>query len=413
MTRQGSRGERRFLPYGRQSIDPDDLRAVNEVLTSDWLTTGPKVDEFEAAVAAAAGTRHAVALANGTAALHAAAFALGIGPGDEVIVPALTFAATANAVVYQGGTPVFADVDPETLLVDPEDVGRKITPKTRAIFGVDYGGQPCDYDRLRALAAEHAAGSGHEIVVAADACHALGGSDRGRPVGSLATLSTFSFHPVKPITTAEGGMVTTDDDILAGRLRLFRNHGITTDHRQRAESGSWFYEMVELGYNYRLSDLHCALGISQLRKLRRYTERRRALAARYRQRLPEVPGAVPLHDREDAENAYHLFVVRLVDAKHRRHKDEIFQVLRQRGVGVNVHYVPVHLHPFYRRRFGHGPGLCPRAEAAYEEIFSLPIFPGMEDEDVDFVVETLAETLASIPASGASTGAPRGAADAP
>lgn len=403
MTRRESSGERRFLPYGRQSIDPDDLRAVTEVLTSDWLTTGPKVDEFEAACAEAAGTRHAVALANGTAALHAAMFALGIGPGDEVIVPALTFAATANAVIYQGGTPVFADVDSETLLIDPEDVQRKITPKTRVIIGVDYGGQPCDYGRLEAVVADRDNTARDDIVIAADACHALGGRDRGRPVGSLATLSTFSFHPVKPITTAEGGMVTTDDEALASRLRLFRNHGITTDHRQRAESGSWFYEMVDLGYNYRLSDLHCALGISQLRKLHPYTERRQALAARYRRLLQDVPAAVPLRDREGVESAYHLFVVRLIDAAHRRHKDEIFQALRQRGVGVNVHYVPVHLHPYYRRRFGHGPGLCPRVEAAYEEIFSLPIFPAMADEDVDFVVETLAEVLASISTSGART----------
>jgi hypothetical protein len=243
-----------MLPYGRQTIGGDDIAAVVETLRSDWLTTGPKVGEFERAFAAYTGAAEAVAVTNGTAALHAAMAALDIGPGDEVIVPPMTFAASANCVVYQGGTPVFADVDADTLLIDPAEVERRISPRTRAIVAVDYAGQPCDYDALQAIADEHG------LALVADACHALGGSDHGRPVGTLADLSTFSLHPVKHITTGEGGVITTNDPELAARMRIFRNHGITSDHRQREQQGSWFYEMTDLGYNYRLTDVQCALG---------------------------------------------------------------------------------------------------------------------------------------------------------
>ncbi|MGH9677759.1 MAG: DegT/DnrJ/EryC1/StrS family aminotransferase, partial [Candidatus Acidiferrum sp.] len=224
------------LPYGRQTVEEDDIAAVVAALRSDWLTTGPCVDEFERAVADFVGAREAVAVINGTAALHAAMFALGIGPGDEVLVPALTFAASANCVVYQGGAPIFVDVEPDTLLLDVTQIEAKITPKTKAIVAVDYAGQPCDYAALRAVA------SRHSLPIVADACHALGAKYHGQSVGTLGRLSTFSFHPVKPITTGEGGMVVTDDAELARRVRLFRNHGITSDHRQREQTGSWAYE---------------------------------------------------------------------------------------------------------------------------------------------------------------------------
>jgi perosamine synthetase len=363
------------LPYGRQWVEDDDVAAVVEALRSDWLTTGPRVAAFERAVAEAVGAREAVAVSNGTAALHAAMYVLGVGPGDEVLVPALTFAASANCVVYQGATPVFVDVEPDTLLINPARAAAKITARSRAIVAVDYAGQPCDYDALHALADRYA------LPLVADACHALGASYRGRPAGSLATLSTFSFHPVKPVTTAEGGMVTTDDPELARRLRLFRNHGISTDHRQREQAGSWFYEMTDLGYNYRLSDLQCALGLSQLRKLPAWVERRQAIARRYDAAFGGLPGVRPLEVRPDVRHAYHLYVVRVAADRGR-----VFAALRAEGIGVNVHYVPVHLHPFYRRRYGTGPGLCPVAEAAYEHILSLPIFPRMTDADVDDVI---------------------------
>jgi perosamine synthetase len=303
--------------------------------------------------------------------------ALRIGPGDEVIVPTLTFAASANCVVYCGGTPVFADVDAETLLLDPADVARRITPRTRAIIAVDYAGQPCDYDALRVLADEHG------LALVADACHSLGAAERGRPTGSLADLTCFSLHPVKNITTGEGGAITTDDELLARRLRTLRNHGVTSDRRERAESGAWFYEMVELGFNYRLTDFQCALGQSQLRKLPAWIERRQEIARLYDAALVHVPGIRRLAARPDVSHAYHLYVVRVAD------RDRVYGTLRDAGIGANVHYIPVHLHPFYRERFGTGEGLCPVAESAYAEILSLPLFPQMRDEDAAFVAEVV------------------------
>jgi perosamine synthetase len=376
------------LPYGRQWIDEEDIQAVVEVLRSDWLTTGPAVETFEREFAARCGARHAVAVANGTAALHVAVIAAGVGPGDDVIVPAMTFAATANCVAFQGGTPVFADVDRETLLVDPASIAARLTPRTKAVIAVDYTGQPCDYDALRDLARRRG------LVLIADACHAVGGSDRGRPVGSLADLSTFSFHPVKHITTGEGGMVTTDREEDAAHMRRARNHGFTTEFRQRERGATWVYEMVELGWNYRLTDLQCALGLSQLRRLDAWVRARQALAREYARALARVPGVRPLGVRPGVEHAYHLFVVRLEGPEPGPRRARTFRGLVERGIGANVHYIPVHLHPYYRQRFGTGPGLCPVAEDAYERIISLPMFPRMTTADVERVVTALAEALA-------------------
>lgn len=376
-----------MLPYGRQSIDEEDIAAVADTLRSAWLTTGPQVSEFEQAFAAFVGAREAVAVANGTAALHAAVYALGIGPGDEVIVTPMTFAASANCIVFQSGTPVFADVDPGTLLLDPARVEALITPRTRAIIAVDYAGQPCDYEALRVVAARHG------LRIIADACHAVGGSDRGRSVGTLADLSTFSLHPVKHFTTGEGGLITTDDPELARRMRLFRNHGITSDHRQREQQGSWAYEMVDLGYNYRLSDIQCALGLSQLGKLRGWVARRRAIAARYDAAFAAMPSVRPLAVRPEATHAYHLYMVRFDLSELGIDRAMIFQALRAEGIGVNVHYIPVHLHPFYRQRFGTEPGLCPVAEAAYEELITLPVFPAMSEQDVEDVVIAVGKVI--------------------
>lgn len=368
------------LPYGRQWLDEEDVAAVVEVLTSDWLTTGPKVSEFEQAFADFVGANEAVAVSNGTAALHAAMHAANVGPGDEVIVSPMTFAASANCVVYQGGTPVFADVDPDTLLIDPAQVEAKVTPRTKAVVAVDYAGQPCDYDALRAIV-DHC-----DLALIADACHAVGGSYEGRPVGSLADLSTFSFHPVKHITTGEGGMITTDDAELAQQMRVFRNHGITTDHRQREKEGSWFYEMVDLGYNYRLTDAQCVLGLSQLRKLPEWVARRQEIAQRYDSVFVDLPAVEPLASRENVSHAYHLYIVKLDLQKLSVDRAQIFAALVAEGIGVNVHYIPVHLHPFYRTHFNTGLGLCPVAEKAYEQLITLPMFPRMSDEDVEDVI---------------------------
>lgn len=372
-----------LLPYSRQTISEDDIQAVTGVLRSDWLTTGPKVEEFERAFAAFVGAKEAVAVNNGTAALHAAFSALGVGEGDEVIVPTMTFAATANAAVFLNGTPVFVDSEPGTLLIDPAKVETAITPKTKVICCVDYAGQPCDYDALRAIAQR----SGLPLV--SDACHAIGGSYRGKPVGSLADLSTFSFHAVKPMTTGEGGMVTTNDTELAAAMRRFRNHGLSSDHRERQEKGSWFYEMTDLGFNERLTDFQCALGIAQLGKVPAWTKRRQEIAHRYDAAFADVPAMRPLSVQPDVSHAYHLYIVRVQPETLSIGRTEIFKALRSENLGVNVHYIPVHLHPFYRKHFGTTAGMFPVAEAAYEQIISLPLFAGMTDADVEDVIEAV------------------------
>jgi perosamine synthetase len=372
-----------FIPYGRQTIDDADIAAVVEVLRSDWLTTGPAVERFEEAVCAFSGAAHGVAVCNGTAALHTAMHALGIGPGDEVIVPPMTFAATANAVLYAEGIPVFADVDPGTLCLDPAEAERHVTPRTKAIVGVDYAGHPCDWDALRDIARRKG------LALVADSCHALGAEYHGRKVGTLADLTVFSFHPVKHVTTGEGGMIVTDAPDLAARMRRFRNHGISTDHRQREKQGAWFYEMVELGYNYRITDIQCALGVSQLSHQPEWLARREAIAAQYRSAFAGNDAVHPLALRDAVRNAWHLFVVRVAHGV----RDKVFAQLRRKGIGVNVHYVPVHLHPYYRERFGFAPGLCPVAEAAYGEVLSIPMFPALADDDVRRVVETLSAAV--------------------
>lgn len=376
-----------LLPYGRQLIDETDIAAVVDVLRSDWLTTGPAVEAFEGAFAARVGARHAIAVSNGTAALHAAFHALRLGPGDEVIVPAMTFASTATAVVMTGARPVFADVDARTLLVDTASVEARIGPRTRAIIAVDYAGQPCAYDVLAELADRH------DLALLSDACHSLGARYGGKPVGCLTDLTVFSFHPVKAFTTGEGGMVTTEDPRLAERIRSFRNHGISADHRVRAARNSWEYEIAETGWNYRLSDLQCALGASQLRKLDTFIARRRQLARRYDTALARLEAVLPLAVADGVEHAYHLYVVQLDPGRLAGKRAEIFAALRGEGIGVNVHYLPVHLHPLFRTRFGTGPGDCPVAEAAYERILSLPIFPAMTDEDVADVITALKKVL--------------------
>ena len=369
--------DQHFIPYGRQHIDEEDIAAVVEVLRSDWLTTGPAVERFEEAVAATVSASCGVALCNGTAALHATMFALGVGPGDEVIVPPMTFAATANAVLYQGARPVFADVHPDTLLLDAAAVESRINGRTRAIIAVDYAGQPCDYDALRAVADRYG------LKLVADACHSLGAAWRGRPCGALADATVFSFHPVKPVTTGEGGMVVTGDAHLAQRLRTFRNHGIGSDHRQRAATGAWHYQMLHLGFNYRLTDIQAALGLAQLSKLPRFTNLRRNIAARYDAALSDHSQIRPLTCRPEAKHGYHLYVVRIPQ------RDRVFQRLRQSGIGANVHYVPVHFHPYYRQHLGTGEGLCPVAETAYQEILSLPIFPDLSTADQERVINAL------------------------
>lgn len=369
----------RFIPYGRQTIDDDDIQAVTDVLRSDWLTTGPAVERFEADTCAFTGARYGIAVSSGTAALHAAMYALGIGPGDEVIVSPMTFAASANCVLYQRGTPVFADVEPGTLLLDPAAAEAAVTPRTKAIIAVDYAGQPCDWDALSAIADRH------HLALVADGCHALGARYKGRAVGTLADITVFSFHPVKHITTGEGGMAVTDDERLATRMRHFRGHGITTIAAEREKMGGWYYEMVDLGYNYRITDIQCALGSSQLKKLDGWIVKRNALAQWYDAAFASTD-IKPLIHRSGLVHGYHLYIVR-VDRR-----DERFKTLRDAGIGVNVHYMPVYLHPYYQG-LGYSAGLCPVAEEAYGKIMTLPLWVGMDQGDVERVVQGLTAEL--------------------
>ncbi|MDA1129417.1 MAG: UDP-4-amino-4,6-dideoxy-N-acetyl-beta-L-altrosamine transaminase [Chloroflexi bacterium] len=370
------------LPYGRQLIDDNDIEAVVEVLRSDWITTGPKVKEFEDAVANLVGARYAVAYSSGTSALHGAAFAAGLGPGDEAITTPLTFCATANCALYTGATPVFADIRSDTMNIDPSEIERRITPRTKALLPVDYAGHPADLDPILSLAEKHG------LVVIEDAAHALGSTYRDRNVGGVSHMTTFSFHPVKHVTTGEGGMVTTNDPELARSLRRFRTHGVDEEVRreQGATKGQWYYEMTELGYNYRLSDIACALGVSQLKKLPENIASRRKIVDWYAEAFSESPGLIIPIEEPSMMSAWHLYPLRLDLQRFSVGRKEIFQALRAENILVNVHYIPVHLHPYYRERFGYEGGEFPVAEAAYESMITLPLFHSMTKQDAVDVI---------------------------
>lgn len=378
-----------LLSYGKPSLSEEDIQAITEVLRTDWLTTGPKVTEFEGAVATFTQSKETIAVSNGTAALHACTYALGIQQGDEVLVPTMTFAATANAVVFQGGKPVFVDSESDTLLIDPKKVEEAITKQTKAMICMDYTGHPCNYSALNAIAKKH------NIPLIADASHAMGGAYEGRAVGTLADMNTFSFHPVKPMTTGEGGVITTHNATWAKKMRQFRNHCLTTDHRERQDQGSWYYEMTDLGYNYRLTDIQCALGISQLRHVPAWTKKRQEIARKYDAALSRITGIAPLAVRSNISHAYHLYVVLIDKSIINENRDTIFRALRAENIGVNVHYIPVHLHPYYQKNFATKKGDCPVAEYAYEHMLSLPIFPTMTNEDVADVIEALEKITAA------------------
>ena len=367
------------IPYGRQCIEEDDIQAVVDVLRSDYLTTGPKVEEFEQTVAEYVGAKYAVAIANGTAALHAACYAAGIGPGDEVVTTPITFAASANCVLYCGGTVVFADINPKTYNIDVEDIRRKITNKTKAIIAVHYTGQPCDMDAIHALAEEY------NLLVIEDAAHALGADYKGRKVGTISDMTTFSFHPVKHITTGEGGMITTNDRKLYERLKLFRTHGITRDTGlMHKNEGGWYYEQIGLGYNYRITDIQCALGISQMGKLDRFVERRRELVRRYNEAFRDCADIICPYQEDGCNNSWHLYVIQVPN----HDRGAVFDKLRAEGIGVNVHYIPVYKHPYYQEH-GYADVKCENAEKLYGNLISLPLYPGLSDAEQEKVIDCL------------------------
>lgn len=368
-----------MIPYGKQTIDQDDIQAVVDVLKSDFLTTGPKIAEFEQTVADYVGAKYAVAISNGTSALHAACFAAGIGPGDEVITTPLTFAASANCVLYCGGTPVFADVDPKTYNIDPEDIRRKITDRTKAIIAVHLAGQPCDMDAIHSIAHEYG------LIVIEDGAHALGSVYKGKKVGSLSDMTTFSFHPVKPITTGEGGMIVTDNEEFYKKMALFRSHGITRDDSMMTRNdGPWFYQQFDLGYNYRITDIQCALGCSQMKKLDRFLARRKEIVARYNEAFADCDNIITPYQLSDTESGWHLYIVQVKNCDRR----QVFEAMREKGIGVNVHYIPVYMHPYYKEH-GYENVHCANAEEIYSHIISLPLYPGLTSEQQDYVIDTL------------------------
>lgn len=374
---------RKMIPYGRQTIEEDDIQAVVDVLRSDYLTTGPKIAEFEKMVADYVGAKYAVAISNGTSALHAACFAAGIQPGDEVITTPLTFAASANCVLYCGGTPVFADVDPKTYNIDPEDIRRKITDKTKAIIAVHLAGQPCDMDEIHKIAKEH------DLLVIEDGAHALGSVYKGKKVGTLSDMTTFSFHPVKPITTGEGGMIVTDNEQFYQKMRLFRSHGITREENLMTRNdGPWFYQQLDLGYNYRITDIQCALGCSQMKKLDRFLARRKQIVARYNEAFADCENIITPYQLPETESGWHLYIVQVKNCDRRK----VFEALKEQGIAVNVHYIPVYMHPYYQEH-GYKDVHCKNAEEIYSHIITLPLYPALTEEQQKFVIEKIMDAL--------------------
>ncbi len=391
-----------FIPYARQNLDEDDIAAVVEVLRGDWLTQGPNIGAFEAVVAARVGAKHGIAVATGTAALHCACYAAGVGPGDEIITAPITFAASGNCALYLGAKVKFVDIRADTYCLDAAQLEAAITSRTKAIIPIDYTGQPADMDEINEVAARHG------IAVIEDSAHALGASYKGRPVGSLAAMSIFSFHPVKHVAMGEGGLIATDDDEFAAALRLFRTHGITNDDAamrlaeqaaDRSNSGHgevnavdrapWYYEMQELGFNYRITDIQCALGLSQLTKLDDFLARRREIAARYSAAFGQSELLITPHQEGDRESAWHLYMLRLRLEKLSKSRRQIFEELRARKIGVHVHYIPLHLQPYYRDKLGFKRGDFPQSEAYYDAALTIPLFPAMSDSDCERVVDAV------------------------
>ncbi len=372
-----------MIPYGKQTIDDTDIAAVVEALRSDWLTQGPMVERFERALAERCGARHAVVVANGTVALHLACLAAGLGPGDEGITSSLTFLASANCMLYCGAMPVFVDVRPDTWNLDPQKVEAAITEKTKVLIPVHFAGLPCDMREIRSIARRRG------LTVIEDACHALGAEYEGQPVGMAdgSDMVCFSFHPVKHITTGEGGAILTQYDVVAARLRTLRHHGITKDPaRMRRNDGPWYYEVHELGYNGRLTDIQCALGLSQLSRLDGFLERRASIANAYRSALSDLPGVRLQEVPAGRSHAYHLFVAHIDPAQKNRR--QVFEQLRDAGIAPQIHYVPVHSQPFMEGR-SRVSGTMEETDRYYAGCLSLPIYPTLSESDQHKVIDTL------------------------
>ena len=379
-----------FLPFAQPEIGQEEIDEVVDTLRSGWLTGGPKVHAFEEAFRGVTGASHAVALSSCTAGLHLALLAAGVGREDEVITTPLTFAATANVVLHVGARPVLADVREDDYNIDPSEVARRITPRTKAVIPVHYGGQPARMEELLTLAREHG------LRVIEDAAHALGARYRGRPIGALSNAAVFSFYPIKPITTGQGGMLTTDDEALAERVRLLSLHGLSKGAWDRySEKGSWAYEVLAPGFNYAMTDIQAAIGIHQLGRLETFQERRTYLARRYDGLLADVPELIRPPVRDDVVHAWHLYPVRLDRERLGISREEFIDALKERGIGTSVHFIPIHFHPYFQEALGLCRGDYPVAEAIYAGLVSLPLYPRMQDGDVDRVAEAIHEIIAA------------------
>lgn len=367
--------------YGHQYIDDADIQAVVEVLKSDYLTCGPKISELEEKLCKVTGAKYAVVCSNGTAALHIAAMAAGVGEGDEVITTPITFAASANCALYCGARPVFADIDPETYNIDPARVEAAITPRTKAVVAVDYTGQSVALDPLRKICKEH------NLVLIEDGAHVIGTKYEGKPNGSISDMTTFSFHPVKTVTGGEGGAVLTNDEKLYQKLLLYRAHGITRNPELMAHEpdGPWYYEMVDMGYNYRMTDMQAALIISQLDKLEMFSKRRKEIVARYNEAFAKLPQISVQKEIPESDTTRHLYILRIVPEKLKINRRQFFDALAAENICCNVHYIPTYYFPYYEK-LGYQRGICPNAEKLYEEIISLPLYYAMSDEDVESVI---------------------------
>lgn len=376
------------IGYGHQYVDDADIQAVVDVLKSDYLTCGPKIEEAEKKLCEITGAKYAVLIANGTAALHAMCFAAGIGPGDEVITTPLTFAASANCALYCGGKPVFADVDPETYTIDPDSIEKCITEKTKAVVAVDYTGATVDIDRISAICKKH------NLLFLEDAAHSLGSKYNSKPVGSLADMTEFSFHPVKTCTAGEGGAITTNDEELYKKLILFRTHGITRvqDWMTKPSEGGWYYQQITLGYNYRITDIQAALLSSQFDKLGMFAERRKELVKKYDKAFSDVPEITIQKEVPGSDTVRHLYVIQLNLDMLKVGRKEVFDALQAEGVGVNVHYIPTYLLPYYQD-LGYKQGLCPNAERLYERIISIPLYYGLTDEQQEDVIKAVKKVI--------------------
>jgi UDP-4-amino-4,6-dideoxy-N-acetyl-beta-L-altrosamine transaminase len=369
-----------FIPYGHQCVDEEDVRAVVEILNGDWLTTGPTVSTFEEEICAYIGCKHAITVNSGTSALDIAVQALDLPRGSEVITTPLSFAATSNALLYNNQIPVFADIQRETRNIDPDEIRRKITSGTKAIIYVDYAGHPCEIDEIKEIAEEH------DLILIEDACHAFGALYHGKKIGTMADMTIFSFHPVKPITTGEGGAVVMDDPEVAARLKILRSHGITRNIKNMFGEGSeWAYDMVDLGRNYRMTDIQAALGISQLKKIDTFIKRRNDLARVYEELIGDLPWLETPQCHGDITHGWHLYTVLLNGIK----RNDLYHYLHQNNVGANVHYIPIYRFTYYQKHFPNNPRTFPVTEDVFDRIITLPLHPGMKEGEIEYVSETL------------------------